>query len=151
MHCPFCQEPDTRVIDSRLISDGAQIRRRRECAKCDERFTTFESAELLMPQVIKQDGRRNPFDLQKLRTGILRALEKRPIGSEAIEASIKHIQHQLLASGEREVPSQLIGEYVMKALRALDEVAYIRFASVYRRFQDVKEFHAEIESLEKNS
>ncbi len=149
MHCPFCQEPDTRVVDSRLISDGGQIRRRRECAQCGERFTTFESAELLMPQVIKHDDRRNPFDLQKLRQGILRALEKRPIGNDQIEAAIKHIQHKLLACGEREVPSQLIGEYVMTELRALDEVAYIRFASVYRRFQDVKEFHTEIKSLEK--
>lgn len=149
MHCPFCQEPDTRVIDSRLISDGAQIRRRRECASCEERFTTFESAELLLPQVVKQDGRRNPFDERKLRQGILRALEKRPIGSDQIEAAIKHIQHKLLSSGEREVLSQLIGEYVMLELRALDEVAYVRFASVYRRFQDVKEFHTEIERLNK--
>lgn len=149
MHCPFCQEPDTRVVDSRLISDGAQIRRRRECGQCGERFTTFESAELLMPQVIKNDARRSPFDLQKLRLGLLKALEKRPIGSEQIEAAIKHIQHKLLACGEREVPSQLIGEFVMHELRALDEVAYIRFASVYRRFQDVKEFHREIETLEK--
>lgn len=149
MHCPFCQEPDTRVIDSRLISDGAQIRRRRECVRCDERFTTFESAELLLPQVVKRDGRRSPFDEQKLRQGFLKALEKRPISTEQIEAAIKRIQHNLLACGEREVSSQLIGEYVMRELRALDEVAYIRFASVYRRFQDVKEFHTEIESLEK--
>lgn len=149
MHCPFCQEPDTRVVDSRLVSDGAQIRRRRECAHCDERFTTFESAELLLPQVIKQDGRRNVFDEQKLRQGILRALEKRPISTETIIAAIKRIQHKLLASGEREVSSKLIGEYVMLELRALDEVAYIRFASVYRRFQDIKEFHLAIENLEK--
>lgn len=151
MHCPFCQEPDTRVVDSRLVSDGAQIRRRRECARCDERFTTFESAELLLPQVIKQDGRRNVFDEQKLRQGIMRALEKRPISTEAIIAAIKRIQHKLLASGEREVSSKLIGEYVMLELRALDEVAYIRFASVYRRFQDIKEFNMAIENLEKDA
>lgn len=151
MHCPFCQEPDTRVVDSRLVSDGAQIRRRRECARCDERFTTFENAELLLPQVIKQDGRRNVFDEQKLRQGILRALEKRPISTEAIIAAIKRIQHKLLASGEREVSSKLIGEYVMLELRALDEVAYIRFASVYRRFQDIREFNMAIENLEKDS
>lgn len=147
MHCPFCQDPDTRVIDSRLVSEGSQIRRRRECVKCDERFTTFETAELLMPHVIKRDGRRSPFDENKLRAGMLKALEKRPISTEQIETALKHIQHQLLARGDREVPAMLIGELVMNELRTLDEVAYVRFASVYRRFQDIKAFHDELALL----
>lgn len=150
MHCPYCREPDTRVVDSRLVSEGSQIRRRRECTRCQERFTTFESAELLMPAVVKRDGRRNPFDERKLRSGLLKALEKRPVSAEQVEAAITHIQHQLLACGEREVPSQIIGELVMKELRQLDDIAFIRFASVYLRFQDVKEFHEAIEKLYTN-
>lgn len=147
MDCPYCHEPDTRVVDSRLISEGAQIRRRRECIKCEERFTTFESAELLMPAIIKRDGRRNHFDEKKLRIGLLKALEKRPISAEQIEAAITHIQHQLVATGEREIPSKVLGEMVMNELRQLDEIAFIRFASVYLRFQDVKEFHEAINDL----
>ena len=148
MHCPFCSADDTKVIDSRLVADGDQVRRRRECLSCRERFTTYETAELLLPKVIKQDGKREPFDEAKLRTGFLRALEKRPVSVEAIESSISHIKHSLQATGEREVPARLVGERVMEQLRALDEVAYVRFASVYRRFKDLNEFRAEIDRLE---
>jgi transcriptional repressor NrdR len=147
MHCPYCHEPDTRVVDSRLISEGAQIRRRRECVKCEERFTTFESAELFMPTVIKRDGRRTPFDEGKLRRGLLKALEKRPVSTEQVEAAVTHIKHKLLATGEREVSSQVLGELLMNELRNLDDIAFIRFASVYLRFEDVKEFHDVIEKL----
>ncbi len=148
MYCPFCSHNETKVIDSRLVAEGEQIRRRRECLECSERFTTFEVAELLMPKVIKQDGSRQPFDEDKLRAGILRSLEKRPVGVEAIESAINRIKHKLRASGEREVPTQLLGETVMGQLRELDEVAYVRFASVYRSFKDLNEFRAEIERLE---
>ena len=137
MYCPFCTHPETKVIDSRLVSEGEQIRRRRECLTCNERFTTFEVAELLMPRVVKQDGTRQPFDEDKLRAGILRSLEKRPVSIEAIEASLNRIKHSLRASGEREVGTQLVGEAVMAQLRQLDEVAYVRFASVYRSFKDL--------------
>jgi transcriptional repressor NrdR len=149
MHCPFCKTNETKVVDSRLVSEGDQVRRRRECLACNERFTTFEVAELLLPTVIKQNGTRQPFDEQKLRSGILRALEKRPVGIDAIEATLTRIKHQLLATGEREVSTGLVGETVMDNLRSLDEVAYVRFASVYRSFKDLNEFRVEIESLEK--
>ena len=133
MHCPYCSYSDTKVIDSRLISEGLQTRRRRECTECGERFTTFESAELLMPKVIKQkNNTREPFNEQKLREGLYRSLEKRPVGDEEIEKLIEDIKKDIRASGEREVPSRLIGEAVMKNLRKIDEVAFIRFASVYR-------------------
>lgn len=148
MHCPFCRQADTKVIDSRLVADGGQVRRRRECQSCHERFTTFEVAELLMPRIIKQDGTREPFDEQKLRHGLIKALEKRPVSIELIEATIDHIKQQLQATGEREVKSMLVGEKVMEALRELDGVAYVRFASVYRSFQDISEFRQEIERLE---
>jgi len=148
MHCPFCEAEDTKVIDSRLVADGDQVRRRRECLSCADRFTTYEVAELLMPKLIKQNGNREPFDEQKMRSGILRALEKRPVGVEQIEASITHITHALQATGEREVDSRVVGELVMDALRGLDQVAYVRFASVYRSFQDLSEFQAEIERLQ---
>jgi len=147
MHCPFCSATDTKVIDSRLIAEGEQIRRRRECAHCGERFTTFETAELLMPRLIKQDGRRQAFEEEKLRAGMQRALEKRPVGLEQIDAAIGRIKRKLRATGEREVPSRQLGELVMSELQALDEVAYIRFASVYRRFADVSEFRAELDRL----
>lgn len=150
MHCPFCTDPDTRVIDSRLVSDGNQVRRRRECANCGERFTTYESAELVMPKIIKQDGSRQPFDEQKLRAGIMRSVEKRPVSVDDIEQSISHIMSQLRATGERELPANTVGEMVMGQLRKLDDVAYVRFASVYRRFKDVNEFRATIESLEED-
>ncbi|NIB39055.1 transcriptional regulator NrdR [Pseudomaricurvus alkylphenolicus] len=149
MHCPFCSAEDTKVIDSRLVADGDQVRRRRECLSCHERFTTYESAELLLPKVIKQDGSREPFDEEKLRAGFQRALEKRPVSVEKIESSISQIKHALQATGEREVPARMIGQKVMEQLQALDEVAYIRFASVYRRFKDLNEFREEIDRLEK--
>lgn len=148
MHCPFCREADTKVIDSRLVADGGQVRRRRQCQSCNERFTTFEVAELMMPRVIKQDGTREPFDEQKLRSGMQRALEKRPVSIEAIEAAVNKLKQDLQATGEREVKSLYVGEKVMEALRELDGVAYVRFASVYRSFQDLSEFRQEIDRLE---
>lgn len=147
MRCPFCNFDDTKVIDSRLVAEGGQVRRRRECLSCAERFTTFESAELLMPRVIKTNGSREPFDEEKLRNGILRAVQKRPVSIEQVEAVITQIKHQLQATGERELDSRVIGEKVMEALKSLDHVAYVRFASVYRSFQDLNEFRAEIDKL----
>lgn len=147
MHCPFCGEQDTRVTDSRLVADGDQVRRRRQCLACGERFTTHEAAELVMPRVVKADGSRESFDPAKLRAGMLRALEKRPVSSEQIEAAIERIRQRLRARGEREVDALTIGEEVMGQLRGLDQIAYIRFASVYRRFQDIDEFRAEIDRL----
>lgn len=149
MFCPFCSAEDTKVIDSRLVADGNQVRRRRECISCEERFTTYEVAELVMPRIVKQDGRRVPFDEEKLRVGMRKALEKRPVSAEALEAAVDHIKHQLRATGEREVSASVIGQKVMAELRKLDEVAYVRFASVYRRFHDVNEFRQEIERLER--
>ena len=151
MHCPFCDETDTKVIDSRLVAEGNQVRRRRECVTCNERFTTFEVAELVMPRVIKQNGEREPFNEDKLRKGIVKALEKRPVSMEKVEEALNHISHKLRASGEREVPSDLIGERVMDELRNLDEVAFVRFASVYRSFKDLNEFREEIDRLSKNN
>jgi transcriptional repressor NrdR len=147
MHCPFCAHEETKVIDSRLAGEGTQIRRRRECLKCAERFTTFESAELVMPQVVKADRAREPFDEHKLRAGILKALEKRPVSSEAVEEAIGRICHKIRNLGEREVQARQLGELVMEELRHLDEVAYVRFASVYRSFQDVEAFREEVERL----
>ena len=148
MHCPFCNFEDTKVIDSRLAGEGRQVRRRRECLACGERFTTFEGPELVMPYVVKRDDRREPFDVNKLRGGFLHALQKRPVQREDIERSIEHVVHKLQTLGEREVPSRLVGDLVMEELRRLDEVAYVRFASVYRSFQDVTEFQQEIERLQ---
>ena len=150
MRCPFCTEPETRVIDSRLVGDGDQIRRRRECTACQERFTTYEAAELNLPRVIKSDGRREPFREEKLRTGLLRALEKRPVSSERVEHALAEIKRRLRSDGEREVASRLIGDLVMAELRSLDRVAFVRFASVYRSFQDVQAFVDEIERLGKD-
>lgn len=147
MHCPFCGHEETKVTDSRLAGGGAQIRRRRECLSCGERFTTFESAELVMPLVVKSDQRRVPFDEGKLRGGMERALQKRPVGREAIEEAVSRICHKLRSLGEREVNSRTIGELVMEELHHLDEVGYVRFASVYRSFQDVDAFRDEIERL----
>ena len=148
MHCPYCSFSDTKLIDSRLIAEGLQIRRRRECPECGERFTTFESAELLMPKVIKQkNNTREPFNEQKLREGLYRALEKRPVGEEEIETLVEDIKKDIRSSGEREIPSRMIGEVVMQILRRIDEVAFIRFASVYRRFEDITEFSEEVERL----
>lgn len=148
MHCPFCSAPDTRVIDSRLAEDGDQVRRRRECIACGERFTTYETAELNLPRVVKTDGTRQPFSEDKLRNGMMKALEKRPVSMEQIEASISRIKHKLLSAGEREVPARRIGEWVMEELKSLDRVAYIRFASVYLSFEDVDAFRKAIEKLD---
>jgi transcriptional repressor NrdR len=148
MHCPFCGHEETKVTDSRLAGEGRQIRRRRECLACGERFTTFETAELVMPQVVKSDQTREPFDETKLRAGMLKALEKRPVGLEALEAAVERIGHRLRSLGEREVDSRTLGEMVMNELRQLDEVAYVRFASVYHRFQDVDEFREQLERLD---
>ena len=150
MHCPFCSEPDTRVIDSRLSNDGDQVRRRRECATCNERFTTYETAELNMPRIVKQDGSRMPFKEDKLSAGVMRALEKRPVSTEQVDEAINRIKHQLLAAGEREINSAKIGNMVMEELLALDQVAYIRFASVYLDFGDVNAFRDAIERIEKS-
>jgi len=147
MYCPFCNADDTKVIDSRLVADGGQVRRRRECVACTERFTTYEMAELVMPRVIKTDGTREVFDEEKLRAGLQRALEKRPVSIEQIEVALAQIKHFLQVTGEREVSSRMIGEEVMAKLRELDEVAYVRFASVYRSFQDLSEFQDELNRL----
>jgi transcriptional repressor NrdR len=149
MRCPFCGVQDTKVIDSRLFGEGDQVRRRRRCTACGERFTTYETAELSMPRVVKQDGSRVPFDDQRLATGMSRALEKRPVGTGEMDDALNRIRRRILATGEREVPSRLIGEWVMEELRGLDQVAYVRFASVYRKFQDVNAFREEIERLER--
>ncbi len=147
MNCPFCQAPDSKVIDSRLVAEGAQVRRRRECQGCAERWTTFEVSELVMPRIIKRDGSRQPFDEDKLRAGMLRALEKRPVSSEQIEEGVHQIKRAVRSSNEREVKSSWIGEQIMGVLRKIDEVAYVRFASVYRSFQDVSEFQKEIDRM----
>ena len=149
MRCPFCGTQDTRVIDSRLANEGDHVRRRRECIACKERFTTFETAELVLPRVVKRNGVREPFNENKLRSGMLRALEKRPVSSDAIEEAINRIKKSLLTSGDREVMAQELGEKVMHELSLLDHVAYIRFASVYRSFQDVSEFTDMIQGLQK--
>ena len=148
MHCPFCGAADTKVIDSRLVAEGAQVRRRRECLTCLERFTSYETAELLLPRLVKRDGNREPFNEEKLRAGISRALEKRPVAMEQLEEALSRIIHRLRAMGEREVSSRKLGEEVMRELKQLDEVAYIRFASVYRHFKDLNEFREEIDRLE---
>ena len=147
MRCPFCGSDDTRVIDSRLASEGEQVRRRRRCSACDERFTTYEMAELTMPRVIKSNEAREPFNDDKLRAGLLRALEKRPVSMDQMEAALSRIRKKLLISGDREVQSGVIGDLVLEELRQLDEVAYIRFASVYRCFNDIDEFRHMIEHL----
>jgi transcriptional repressor NrdR len=148
MHCPFCATDDTKVIDSRLVAEGDQVRRRRECLSCKERFTTYEVAELVMPRVIKQNGDREPFNEDKLRAGFERATRKRPVSAEDIEGVINQIKSSLRATGEREVKSRVLGEHVMEQLKRLDQVAYVRYASVYRSFQDISEFRDEIERLQ---
>ncbi len=149
MHCPFCSAQETKVIDSRLVAEGHQVRRRRECTECNERYTTFETAELVMPRIVKSDGTREPFNEDKLRSGLVRALEKRPVSAEQNEQLINRIKSDLRATGEREVESQLIGNLAMEKLRQVDQVAYVRFASVYRSFEDVKEFGEAIARLDK--
>lgn len=150
MHCPFCQHEDTRVIDSRVSEDGSTIRRRRECEQCSERFNTFETAEIKLPAVVKSDGRREVFDERKLRTSLDRALQKRPVASAQVDNAVRAVIDELRRSGEREVPSLRVGEFVMRELKQLDQVAYVRFASVYRRFEDVQAFREEIERLERD-
>lgn len=151
MRCPFCGADDSKVVDSRLSAEGDAIRRRRMCVECNERFTTYETAELSLPRLIKRDLSRELFDENKLRAGIMRALEKRPVSIDDIDTAVKGITRKLLATGEREVDSRLVGDWVMDALRELDEVAYVRFASVYRSFQDVNAFREEIERMENAS
>ena len=147
MHCLFCRAEDTKVIDSRLVADGAQVKRRRQCLICQERFTTFETAEIDMPVIIKRDARREAFNLNNLRAGMLRALEKRPVSTDAIESAIVQIMLAIRNRGEREIESREIGELVMKSLFSLDHVAYVRFASVYKRFKDVSDFKQAIEAM----
>ena len=152
MHCPFCQHANTRVIDSPVSEDGSTIRRRRECEQCAERFNTFEVAELKLPAIVKSDGRREAFDERKLRTSFDRALQKRPVSEEQIEAAVRAVIHAIRMSGEREIASRRIGEFVMNELRKLDHVGYVRFASVYREFKDTQTFMKELQHLldEKN-
>ena len=147
MHCPYCSCEDTRVLDSRLGDGGESVRRRRECQECSERFTTYEHAVFQMPHVIKSDGRRENFEESKLRSGLSRALEKRPVNSESVEGAVNRIMQTLIRTGEREVSGKQIGEIVMQQLRQLDEIAYVRFASVYRRFQDIDAFSEEVKKL----
>ena len=149
LHCPFCQATDTRVIDSRLTGDGLQIRRRRECAECNTRFNTFETPAVRLPAIVKGDGRREAFNADKLRSGVERALQKRPVSTQAVEEAINTILRELRSTGEEEVDSRVVGELVMRELKRIDEVAYVRFASVYRRFEDVQAFREEIERLER--
>lgn len=148
MRCPFCHAAETKVIDSRLANEGDSVRRRRECLSCSERFTTFETAELIIPYIVKSDCSTVPFDEQKLLNGFTKALEKRPVSMEIIEKAIHQIKSNLRATGDREVSSQRLGEWVMDELKKMDQVAYVRFASVYRSFQDIDEFRQEIERLE---
>ena len=148
MRCPFCSFEDTRVIDSRVADEGDQVRRRRECMECRERFTTYEAAEFNYPRIIKSDGRREQFTDDKLRSGILRALEKRPVAMEKVEIAISRLKHKLRSLGEREVKSRKVGDWVMEELKSVDQVGYLRFASVYQSFADVKAFLEEIERLE---
>lgn len=147
MRCIFCLAEDTKVVDSRLVGEGEQVRRRRQCISCDERFTTYETAEVMLPRIIKRDGTRVNFDEQKLRAGMMRALEKRPVSSDAIEAVIMRIKNKLKGVGEREIHARVLGEWVMEELSVLDAVAYVRFASVYRSFQDINAFKEEIDRL----
>lgn len=147
MRCPFCGADESKVIDSRLSADGDAIRRRRMCVECNERFTTYETTELSLPRLVKRDQSRELFDENKLRAGIMRALEKRPVSIDAVDSAVKSIMKRLWATGDREVDSRLVGDWVMDALRELDEVAYVRFASVYRSFQDVNAFREEIERM----
>jgi transcriptional repressor NrdR len=150
MKCPFCKHPDTQVVDTRENEEGDSIRRRRRCLSCDKRFSTFETVELRMPQVVKQNGMRSEFDEKKLRTSFTRALHKRPVSTELVDAAIHHVTQKVFALGEREIGSREIGEMVMKELLKLDKVAYIRFASVYKSFQDVGDFTEAVEAVRKS-
>ncbi len=147
MRCPFCGDTETKVVDSRFSNEGDQVRRRRECLRCIERFTTYETAELNLPRMVKRDASREAFSEEKLRQGLLRALEKRPVSMERVEDAISRIKRRLRAFGEREVHTKELGDWIMEELRRIDHVAYVRFASVYRRFQDVHAFEEEIQRL----
>ena len=147
MRCPFCKGADSKVLDSRESMEGAVIRRRRECLECRKRFTTYERVEELAPLVVKKDGRREPFDREKLLSGLQKAVEKRPVSMDQLEALVAEVEVRLQERGEKEVPSNAIGEEVMRRLRALDQVAYVRFASVYRSFRDIEEFMDELKGL----
>lgn len=151
MYCPFCHAEETKVIDSRLVAEGAQVRRRRQCLLCHERFTTFETAELIMPLIIKRDNRREPFNIDNLRAGMLRALEKRPVSVDALEEAIVTIMQAIRRRGEREIEARQVGELVMEQLYRLDHVAYVRFASVYKRFKDVSDFRQTIDQMKDDS
>lgn len=150
MKCPYCHHDDTQVIDTRVPDDGNTIRRRRKCASCDKRFTTFERIELAMPVIVKKNGSRTEFETSKLRASLMLALRKRPVSAEAVDSAIQRIEEKLLASGEREVISGYLGELVMRELKRLDKIAYIRFASVYKSFEDVSEFAEAIQEVKKN-
>jgi transcriptional repressor NrdR len=149
MKCPFCNAPDTQVVDSRVGEEGASVRRRRRCATCNKRFTTYETIELRLPQVVKQDGRRTEFSRDKLMTGFRRALHKRKVPTEKVDEAVERIIQNLLALGVREVPARRIGDMVMEELYKLDQVAYIRFASVYRAFQGIDDFRDVIQEVQK--
>lgn len=148
MRCPFCSAARTNVVDSRMASEGEQVRRRRQCAECGERFTSYESPELSYPRIVKSDGRREDFNEDKLRAGLQRSLEKRPIKTEEVENAVGRIKRRLRTLGEREIAARSVGDQVMRELRGIDHVAYVRFASVYRNFGDVRDFSEEIEQLE---
>lgn len=150
MYCPFCHAEETKVIDSRLVADGTQVRRRRQCLDCHERFTSFETAELILPLVIKRDSRREAFNIENLRSGMLRALEKRPVSIDSLESALSSITQEIRRRGEREIDSQQIGELVMNELYRLDHVAYVRFASVYKRFKDVSDFRQTIDQMKED-
>ena len=147
MRCPFCKRDDSKVLDSRESAEGTVTRRRRECLSCHKRFTTYERVEELMPLVVKKDGRREPYDREKLISGLQKAVEKRPVSMDQLEALVADVEARVLERGEKEVPSSLVGEEVMRRLRALDQVAYVRFASVYRSFRDIEEFMDELKGL----
>lgn len=147
MYCPYCNALDTKVIDSRLAAEGAQVRRRRQCTECGERFTTFEVVEVVMPRIIKANGRIEPYDQNKLRRSISLPLQKRPVTSDEIDATIGRVEHKLRNMGEREISSKMVGEVAMSELKGLDDVAYVRFASIYRDFQDIAAFQAELASI----
>lgn len=148
MYCPFCNADDTKVIDSRLVDDGARVRRRRECVACSTRFTTYEESECFLPRVIKSDGARQAFSETKMRAGFLKALEKRPVALADIDAAVMQIKKELRSLSEQEVTTKYLGELVMEALKKLDHVAYVRFASIYRSFEDIDAFRQTIKTLE---
>ena len=146
MHCPFCSNDDTRVIDSRVVEDGAAVRRRRECEVCGKRYSTYERAELRLPMVVKKDGTRQAFNVEKIRGGLQKALEKRPVSADNLEQAVNSILRSVQELGESEIPAESVGEFVMKQLQELDGVAYVRFASVYREFKDVDDFLAAVKN-----